>query len=416
MLGAKNKEEFSWALYDWANSAFSMTVQATLLPIFFKDVAAKGLEAVKATGYWGYTQSIAMVIAVILAPILGAVADYMHGRKRFMSFFVVTGALFTSLLFFVDAGEFLLCALIYVVANVAFASANVFYDSFLIDVAGPGRMDWLSALGFAYGYVGGGLLFILNILMVLKPGLFGLSSAVDGMRMAFVSVGIWWFVFTILFFMYIKERRGENLETAVNPVKEGFRRVFSTLRELKRYKNAFIFLLAYWFYIDAVGTIIKMAVVYGKDVGVPNEHLMGALLLTQFIAFPFSMIYGKLAASRTTKLALYIAIAIYAFIMTWGYFLKRPWEFWILAVLVGTSQGGIQALSRSFFGRMIPGEKKAEFYGFFSVFSKFATVAGPALYGFMAQVTGNPRSGVLMLMILLGIGALILGRVEEARA
>lgn len=416
MLGTKNKAEFAWAMYDWANSAFSTTIQAALLPIFFKDVAAANLEPFVSTSYWGYTQSVAMIIAVVLAPVLGAIADHAALRKRLMIFFVTTGAFFTASLFTVDKGEFLLCSVLYVAANVTFASANVFYDSFLPAVTSRDRMDWLSSLGYAYGYVGGGLLFLINIVMVLKPGLFFLKSPVDGMKLSFVTVGLWWFGFTVPFMRHVKEEKvGYKIKISTS-IKEGFRRIFGTFKEIRKHREAFLMLIAYWFYIDAVGTIIKMAVVYGKDVGVPNEHLMGALLLTQFVAFPFAILYGRIAWKLGTKKALYLSILVYLFIMIWGYFLKSAWEFWALALLVATSQGGVQALSRSLFGRMVPHGKRAEFFGFFSVFSKFATVAGPAIYGFAAQLTRNSRSGIIFLIIFLLIGLALLSRVRTEEA
>lgn len=416
MLGTKNKAESAWVMYDWANSAFSTTIQAALLPIFFKDVAAANLEPFLSTSYWGYTQSVAMIIAVVISPILGAIADHAAVRKRTMISFVTTGAFFTAALFTVDRGEFLLCSVLYVVANVAFSAAGVFYDSFLPVVTSKKRIDWISSLGYAYGYVGGGLLFLLNIIMVLKPGFFFLKSPVDGMKLSFVTVGLWWFGFTLPFMKHVREERETSKLSFSVSVKEGFRRIFETFKEVRKYRELFLMLLAYWFYIDAVGTIIKMAVVYGKDVGVPNEHLMGALLLTQFVAFPFAILYGRIAGKVGTKKALYFSILVYLFIMIWGYFLKNAWEFWILAVLVATSQGGIQALSRSLFGRMVPRHKRAEFFGFFSVFSKFATVAGPAIYGLAAQLTKNPRSGIIFLIVLLLIGFALLAKVRVREA
>ncbi|RKX44766.1 MAG: MFS transporter, partial [Thermotogae bacterium] len=240
MLGTKNKAESAWVMYDWANSAFSTTIQAALLPIFFKDVAAANLEPFLSTSYWGYTQSVAMIIAVVISPILGAIADHAAVRKRTMISFVTTGAFFTAALFTVDRGEFLLCSVLYVVANVAFSAAGVFYDSFLPVVTSKKRIDWISSLGYAYGYVGGGLLFLLNIIMVLKPGFFFLKSPVDGMKLSFVTVGLWWFGFTLPFMKHVREERGTSKLSFSVSVKEGFRRIFETFKEVRKYRELFL--------------------------------------------------------------------------------------------------------------------------------------------------------------------------------
>ena len=410
----KNKIIWSWVMYDWANSAFATTIMAVVLPIYYNDVAAKNLREGLAVSYWGYTQSIAMLITAIIVPLLGALADYTSSKKKFMSFFILLGSSFTALLYFVQTGDWLLCSIIYVIANIGFSASLVFYDSFLPHIAPRKELAWVSSLGFAMGYLGGGLLLVLNILMIQFPKFFMLPNSTTATRVSFITVGIWWFVFSIPFFKNIKEEKNPIEKLGIGDYFSlPFKRLKKTFSEVRKYKELFKFLLAFWLYIDGVGTIIKMAAIYGREIGIGTIHLMGAILLVQFVAFPFSMIFGKIATKSTTKRTIYVTIALYCFITVWAYFMDNALEFWILAVMVAIGQGGIQALSRSLYATLIPKEKSAEFYSFFSISEKFATIFGPFIFGLVSQFTSSPRNGVFSLLGFFIAGWLILLTVKE---
>lgn len=401
MLKNFSKEEKSWMFYDWANSAYSVVITAAILPIFFKTLAKNsGISANIADSYWGYANSIATTIVAILAPILGTVGDYKGKKMQFFKFFFILGALSTAALSFTE--QWMAILIIYMVTVIGFSSANIFYDAFLIDVTTEERMDTVSSYGFALGYIGGSTIpFIISIGLVLFGSKIGISSSL-AVKMSFMLTAIWWIVFSIPMLKNVKQIY--YIEREDNLIRKSFLRLYNTFINIRQYKRVFVFLLAYFFYIDGVHTIIKMATVYGDSVGVGSNSLLLALLMTQIVAFPFAIIYGKLAKRVGTKTMLLIGIAIYIVICFVGYNMKSAVEFWILAFLVATSQGGIQALSRSYFGKMIPKEKANEFFGFYDIFGKFAAIMGPALYAIFSQITGNSRYGVLSVMLLFIIG------------
>lgn len=410
----KNKKAIrSWIMYDWANSAFATTIMVAVLPIFYTDVAAKSLEKTKATSYWGYTTSIAMLIVAILVPILGAISDHSKSKKRFLQFFAFMGIIATCLLIFVNTGDYLLCSILFILGNIGFSGANVFYDSFLPEIANNDEIDSVSTKGYAMGYLGGGLLLIVNLIMIKLPHIFFLPNELWGTRAAFLSVGVWWSVFSIPLLKNLKEKGKPQSRNNKSYIAIGFSRILSTFKEIKKYKELFKFLIAFLLYNDGIGTVMRMATVYGREIGIGQTDLIGALLLTQFVGIPFSFLFGYIASKIGTKKSIYISLTIYIIIVTWGFFLDTARDFWILAFLVGTVQGGSQALSRSLYGSMVPKNKSAEFFGFLGISSKFAAIFGPFIFGLVAQLTGSSRYGIVSLIIFFVVGLLLLSRVNE---
>jgi len=405
MLKNFTKTEKSWIFYDWANSAYSVVITAAILPIFFKTLAKNsGVSPNMADSYWGYANSIATMIVAILAPILGTIGDYKGKKMQFFKFFFILGALSTAALSFTD--QWLAILIIYMITVIGFSSANIFYDAFLIDVTTEDRMDTVSSYGFALGYIGGSTIpFVLSISLVMFGSKIGISSSL-AVKISFMLTAIWWIIFSIPMLKNVKQIY--FIEKEKDIIKKSFLRLYSTFMNIRQYKRVFIFLIAYFFYIDGVNTIIKMSTVYGDSVGVGSNSLLLALLMTQIVAFPFAIIYGKLAKKVGARTMLLVGIAIYIVICFVGYNMKSAVEFWILAFLVATSQGGIQALSRSYFGKMVPKEKANEFFGFYDIFGKFAAILGPALYAMFSQITGNSRYGVLSVMLLFVIGGAIM--------
>ena len=404
----------AWCMYDWANSAFATTIMAAVLPTFYQAVAGANLEGNLATVYWGYTTSIALLLTAILAPMLGAIADYSGTKKRFLAGFATLGIIFTSLLVLIRTGDWLLASVLFAVANVGFAAANIFYDALLPHVAHPDEIDQVSTKGYALGYLGGGVLLALNLAWILSPSTFFLPDTETASRLAFLSVGIWWALFSIPIFRHVPEPpRMAEARSEVNPILGGFRRLGQTFRDIRRYGELIKFLVAFWLYNDGIGTIIKMATIYGAEIGIGQSDLIGALLMTQFVGIPFSFLFGRLAKRLGAKPSIYLALAVYTGISIWGYFMAHAWEFWALAFLVGLVQGGSQALSRSLFGSMVPRGKTAEFFGFYSVSSKFAGIAGPLIFALVGQLTGSSRLSIVSLVFFFIVGGLLLTRVNE---
>lgn len=411
------KKIYSWALYDWANSAFATTILAAVLPIFYKDVAAHGLPNNLATSYWGYTRSIAMLVIALISPILGAIADYSDSKKYFLRFFAYLGIIGTGLLFFINQGDYLLASFFFILGSIGFSGGNVFYDAFLPDIASKDKLDYVSSLGFAAGYLGGGLLLLINMVMIAKPALFGIPDTLTATKLTFISVGLWWFVFSIPLFRSLPApvKRPEEASKG-NKIRHyagiGFSRVATSLKNIRQYSELWKFLLAFWCYNDGIGTIISMAAIYGREVGIGQTDLLGALLLTQFVAIPFTMLFGKLGEKIGAKKGIFIALAIYILITFRGYYLDSALDFWILAGMVGLVQGGAQALSRSLFGSMIPTDKSAEFFSFLGISSKFAAITGPFIFALVGQLTGSSRLGIVSVASFFIIGIILLSRVD----
>jgi UMF1 family MFS transporter len=404
----------SWCMYDWANSAFATTIMAALLPPYFSNVAAAGLEPARASSIWGYAVSISMLFMALLGPTLGAVADYSGSKKRFMGSFLMLAVVFTACLYMIQRGDWLLAVIFYVLASIGNEGANVFYDSLLPHVARTDELDRVSARGYSMGYLGGGILLLINLIWYMKPDLFGFPDANTAVRVSFLSVAVWWLVFSIPIFRNVPEPpRSAPEGERKNALKEGLGRVLQTFREIKQYRQLAKFLIAFWLYADGIGTIIKMATVYGAEIGIGTADLAGALLLTQVVAFPMTLLFGRLAKRLGAKRSIYLALGVYTLISILGYFMTEPWHFWVLAGMVGTVQGGSQALSRSLFGSMCPRARSAEFFGFYDISSKFAGIAGPLLFGVTAAVMGTSRWAIVSLVVFFVVGAILLSRVDE---
>lgn len=402
----------AWTLYDWANSAFATTIMAAVLPVYYASVAADNLPGNMATVYWGYTTSISLLVAAILGPILGAVADFSGSKKRFLAIFMAIGVAGTALLYFVQSGDWMMASLFFVLGELGFAGSLVFYDSLLPHIARPEEVDMVSSRGYAIGYLGGGILLAVNLAMIqLAPS----ETRALMTRLSFLTVAVWWFVFTIPLLRIVPEpaRRIAAGEAGQSPIRVSFKRLGHTFREITHFRDLFIFLVAFWFYNDGIGTIIKMATIYGAEIGIGQMTLIGTLLLVQFIGIPFAFLFGWLARKIGTKRSIYISLLVYTAIAIAGYFLQKEWQFWALGIAVATVQGGSQALSRSLFSRLVPRSKSAEFFGFFSVSEKFAGIVGPFVFAVVGQMMGSSRLSIVSLVIFFIIGAALLSRVNE---
>jgi UMF1 family MFS transporter len=381
-----SKQVWGWALYDWANSAFATTVMAGFFPVFFKSYWSAGTDVNTSTAQLGLGNSLASLAVAVMAPFLGAVADRGTARKKFLLSFAYLGVLATAALCVVGQGHWEMAILVYAVGILGFSGANVFYDSLLPEVAGEDEIDFVSGLGFAMGYLGGGILFALNVVMVLKPELFGLTPT-TAVRLSFLTVAIWWGTFTLFTLFWVKEApHAPDAAGTTNMFSGGFRQFTETFRKRRHLKTVFLFLLAYWLYIDGVDTIIRMAVDYGLSLGFASSDLILALLITQFVGFPSALLFGRLGERWDVRKAIFLAIGVYMFITVWGIMMTEKSEFYVLAILIGTVQGGVQALSRSYYSRLIPKAQAGEFYGFYNMLGKFAAILGPALIGLVGIV------------------------------
>ena len=403
-----SRQTISWALYDWANSGFAVVVLAGFYPIFFRDYWAVGQDSEQITFYLGAANSIASVIIVLLAPMMGSIADRGGIRKRLLIVFAGLGLAMTAGLFWVQQGEWGIAAALFVIATVGWMGANVFYDALLIEVSSEQDFDQTSALGYGLGYLGGGLLFALCVLMTLHPDWFWLNDTSQAVRISFLLVALWWAVFSIPLWRFVHEPGVANAPGFTEAARQGLRQLIQTFHEIRQLKPVLMFLLAYWLYIDGVDTIIRMAVDYGKAIGFGSQGLITALLITQFIGFPAALMFGWLGGRIGAKRGILIGIAAYFFITFWAYKMDSEWEFYGLACCIGLAQGGIQSLSRSYYARLIPSDKAAEFFGFYNMLGKFAAIIGPLLVGWTGVMTGSPRTGLLSLLILFTLGGLLL--------
>jgi UMF1 family MFS transporter len=403
-----------WAMYDWANSAFAVVILTAIFPVYYRSLVINaGAAPQTATAYWAYTSSLSLLLVALLGPLLGAAADLLSAKKRFLAVALSLGVLGTASLAFLSANEYLLGSLLFAVANLGFAGGNIFYESLLPQVARPNDLDRVSARGYAFGYLGGGLLLVLNALWLYRPEWFWMADRNTVLRACFVSVAVWWLVFAVPLFCTVAEPTIGGQPRSSIGFANSLTRLVQTFRQIRRYRELAIFLGAFWLYNDGVSTIIKLAAAYGDEIGVNHNDMLGALILTQFIGFPCSIGFGALAQYLGAKRTILGGLAVYTVISLAGFFIRNAWDFYALAIMVGMVQGGVQALSRSLFAAMVPRTRSAEFFGFFSTGEKVAGIIGPAVFGLVGQLTGSSRWGIISITLLFGAGALLLRCVDE---
>jgi MFS transporter, UMF1 family len=400
----------AWCFYDWGSSAFSTTGEAAVLPVYFNIITEGVFKAATATAYWGYVNALSLLVAALLAPILGSIADYTGAKKKLLSIFAGIGIVATLLMVFINTGDWMLALILFFFGSIGLGASYIFYDSLLSHIAKDEDSDYISSKGYALGYLGGGLLLAINIAMI-----WFLPDNNWGYRLSFFSVGIWWALFTIPLLRHVPEPPANTVGIGEGlPLLEaGFKRLGQTFQHIRRYSELFKFLIAFWLYNDGIGTIIKMSTIYGAEIGIDAMSMVGALLLTQFVGIPFSLLFGKFGKKIGAKHAVMIGLGWYAFLTVLGYFMTSAWQFWALAFGVGMVQGGTQALSRSLYSQMAPKARSAEFFGFYDISSKFAGIVGPLLFGIISQLAGESRLSILAVMIFFIGGIVLLTRVDE---
>ncbi len=406
----------AWALYDWGNSAFAVVVLAGFYPLFFRQYWAQGQSSEDITFYLGLANSVSSLLIVLAAPMLGAIADRASLRKELLTLFALLGISMTAALFWVSQGQWQLAALLFTASSIGFMGGNVFYDSLMVNVAEPKDYDRVSALGFGLGYLGSGLLFAFCVYLTLHPGDFGLADAAAAVKTSFLLTGIWWALFSIPLLLWVEDPQPGNTESLSmsQAARAGIAQLIDTFRHIRQLRPVWIFLLAYWLYIDGVDTVIRMAVDYGKALGFDSQELIKALLITQFVGFPAAIAFGWLGGKIGTRNGIFLGILAYILITAWASRMDSSAEFYGLAIFVGLAQGGIQSLSRSYYAKLIPADSAGEFFGFYNMLGKFAAVLGPLMVGWVGVLSGNPRTGLLSLLVLFVAGGILLMFVRPA--
>jgi UMF1 family MFS transporter len=422
-LGLHRPELRAWAMYDWANSGMISVITTAIFPIYYVTVAGAGVPAAEAGVRYSIATTVGLSIIAVLAPILGTLADYVAIKKRMLATFMGIGVTATALMFLIQRGDLMLASILFILANIGVNGSFVFYESLLPHVAREDELDRVSTAAYAMGYIGGGLLLALNLAWILKPGLFGLPSG-EGLtsaqatlptRLAFLSVAVWWVLFSIPLFRRVPEppvTRESDERPGQNPVRVAFQRLGETFRALRGYKQAFLMLLAFLIYNDGIGTIIRMATIFGTELGIGRGMLIGTIMIVQFVGIPFAFLFGTVAGRIGAKRSIFIGLAAYVGISIYGYFITTATQFLILALFVGMVQGGTQALSRSLFASMIPRHRSGEFFGFFGVFEKFAGIFGPLIFGLVLSWAGSSRTAILAIASFFLIGGYLLSRVD----
>ena len=432
-LGLNRPELRAWAMYDWANSAMVTTIIAAVFPIFFEETGvAGGLSRAKATQYYATASTVGMVIIAILSPLLGAIADARPIKKKLLGWFLGLGVASVAAMFFIQKGQWEFAAILFVLANIGANGSFVFYDALLPHIAEPDEIDRVSTAGYALGYLGGGVLLILNAAWIVHPEWFGLpsgkgltpSQATLPARLAFVSVAVWWAFFSIPLFRKVPEPRSKKADKPdgrmiglKNPLQDAFDRLKDTFREIRKFRQGCLMLVAFLIYNDGIGTIFRMATIYGKSIGINSDDMIKALVLVQFVGIPFAFAFGSLAGRIGAKTSIVFGLIVYVGISILGYFMTTSTHFFLLAIFVGMVQGGTQALSRSLFASLIPRDRSGEFFGFFAVVEKFAGIFGPLLFAVSIALTGTTRSAILTVIpfFLVGGALLLMVNVEEGQ-
>ncbi len=408
-MKVNRKSTWAWILYDFGNSAFATTVVAGFFPVFFKKYWSAGVDVHLSTSRLGFALGAAGIIMAILAPLWGRQSDIAASRKKWLASFAAVGVILTASLFWIPEGAWSLALLAYVGAYIGFEASVIFYDSMIVDVATRPSYHKVSALGYAFGYLGGGLLFALNVVMTLYPERFGFSSVGDAVRFSFLTVALWWGLFTFILYVGVKENprviraRDQNLKIV-------FVELLKSFRKLYRQKTIFYFLLAYWFYIDGVYTIYTMAIDFGLSLGLDQADLMKALLITQLVGFPSALVFARLSQRYSTRRLLFLCLFVYSGVLIYSTRLQTSLDFMILAGCVGLVQGGVQALSRSYYAHLIPSEQSAEYFGFFNIIGKSASFLGPVLVATVTLLTKQPRLSLLSIIALFMLGIYFLSK------
>ncbi len=401
----------AWLLYDWANSAFATTMIAAVLPIFYLEISEERLGSL-ATSYWGYTNSIGMLLVAVSAPVFGAIADMSGLRMRFLRFFSYMGIVASALFAFVGTGDYILASVLFIAGNIGFSAGNTFYDSLLPGLVPKEKRDMVSSQGYMFGYIGGGILLAINLAMIQKPDLFGFPDTLTATRAAFISVAVWWLLFSLPLFHRVKDTRIDTGLRISQYASAGFGRIWSTLKQLPQYPELLKFLIAFWFFNDGISTVINMATAYGKDIGIGTSDLILALLITQFVGIPMTLLFGKIAEKFGSKRSLYITLSVYILVIIFGFFMQTAAHFYALAVVVGCVQGGSQSIARSIYSNLVPIKRTSEFFGFLSVSGKFSSIFGPFIFALVGQITGSSRWGILSLIFFFAVGIYMLSRVN----
>lgn len=411
-----NKTVFSWALYDWANSAYATVILAGFFPLFFKQYWSDAANVSQSTFQLGLTNSIASTIIVILAPVLGAIADAGNSKKRLLLMFAALGILMSAGLYFVAQHETILALTLFALSIIGFSGSVIFYDALIVGICEKESYDKVSTFGFALGYLGGGILFAFDVYMTLNPTEFGFANSADAVKFSFLTVSIWWFIFSLPLFFNVPEIKTANNVKINQAVLNGFKQLKTTFNNIRKLRMVLLFLCAYWLYIDGVDTIVRMAIDYGMSLGFDSGNLITALLITQFVGFPAAIGFGYLANAIGTKRGILIGIGVYLFVTIWAAQIQAVSEFYMLAIIIGLVQGGVQALSRSFYARIIPENRAAEFFGFYNMLGKFAAVLGPIMMGVVSVLTQSPRLSILSISTLFIAGGILLYYVDEEKA
>lgn len=414
-LGLDRPELRAWATYDWAISAVQTTVMVAVFPIFYIQVAGADAGATKASQWYAISNGIAIAIVAVLSPILGAIADFAAAKKKLLAFWTAVGVVACSAMFLIDKGDLVLASTLFVIVGIAASAAVVFYDALLPHIASEDEVDRVSSSAYAIGYLGGGLLLAVNLAMIQKPGWFGLGGGTIAVRLSMVSVAIWWLLFSIPVLRRVPEppRRLERDERGdQSAVRVAFTRLAETFHELRGFKQAFVMLAAFLIYNDGIATVQRMATAYGTELGIARGTLIAAILIVQFVGVPASFLFGGLARAIGAKRAILLGLVVYCGVSVFAYFMKTAMHFYVLAFVVGVVQGGTQALSRSLFSTLIPRYKSGEFFGLYSVFSKFAGIFGPVLFAWIIGATGSSRNAILSVTIFFVIGGLLLTMVK----